>query len=236
MLPPGVTATPTAEPWRSSRTLVPSAQTSAPLDAERLRSAGCDTPPTSSEPASSTSPSSVSARRFATNHPCQLHGGNRYIVPGEPNPDAFECIARVGYLGPDTPMRDALFAAVQPEINGTGGCNEGFLRPDALLVVTLIFDSQDVKSWRTPKKVRDAVVAAKGGDPNAVVMAVVTWPTTNEAEKPGCTFTDLPDPLKELAALFPYHVIGDACADDYTPYLELAAEKVSEACGKFIPQ
>jgi hypothetical protein len=172
----------------------------------------------------------------ATNHACQLYGGNRYIIPGEPDADAFECIARVGYLGPDTPMRDALFAAVQPEINGPGGCNEGFIRPDALLVVTMIFDTDDVKSWKKPKQVYDAVVAAKGGDPDAIVTVVITFPTTNEAQTPGCTFGDFPDPLKDLAVLFPYHVVGDACAENYAPYLALGAEKVAEACGKFIPQ
>ena len=172
----------------------------------------------------------------ATNHACQLHGGNRYIIPGEPDPEAFDCIARVGYYGPDTPMREALYAAVQPELNGPGGCNAGFLRSDALLVITMIFDSQDANSWRSPKKVYEAVVAAKGGDPNAVVTVVITWPTTNDSQVPGCTFGDFPDPLKELAMLFPYNIIGDACADDYSPYLELAAGKVSEACGKFIPQ
>lgn len=172
----------------------------------------------------------------ATNHPCQLHGANRYIIPGEPDPNAFECIARVGFYGPHTPMRDALFAAVQPEINGPGGCNNGFLRPDALLVVTMIYDSADSKSWWKPQQVHDAVVAAKGGDPDAVVMVVITFPTTNEAQTPGCAFGDWPDPLKDLAGLFSYHVIGDVCADNYTPYLELAAAKVGEACGKFIPQ
>ncbi|MDC0670638.1 hypothetical protein [Nannocystis radixulma] len=133
-------------------------------------------------------------------------------------------------------MREALFAAVQPEINGPGGCNEGFLRPDALLVVTMIFDTMDVKSWRSPKKVYEAVVAAKGGDADAVVMVVVTWPTTNQAQNPDCAFGDVADPLKDLALLFPYHVIGDTCADSYAPYLELAAAKVGEACSKFIPQ
>ena len=87
---------------------------------------------------------------------------------------------------------------------------------------------------------RDSPPAAsfrvRGSIEKTIVAVVITYPTTNEAQKPDCAFGGGPDSLKELAVLFPYHVIGDACADDYAPYLELAAAQVGEACGKFIPQ
>jgi hypothetical protein len=52
----------------------------------------------------------------ATNKRCDLFGGNRYIVKGEPDPEAmFKCIATVGE-GPKTavPMTDDAGRARRP--------------------------------------------------------------------------------------------------------------------------
>jgi hypothetical protein len=51
----------------------------------------------------------------AANKLCDLHGGNRYIVSGEPNmTSALECIAKVGWSGGIPAMGDALIAALSP--------------------------------------------------------------------------------------------------------------------------
>jgi hypothetical protein len=80
-------------------------------------------------------------RALRANVPCDL-GGRRYITKDTPDiPSAFECIARVGVSGNNL-MGDALVAAVGPQLNASepepGGCNAGFLRDDALLVLTMI--------------------------------------------------------------------------------------------------
>ncbi|HEY0133891.1 MAG TPA: hypothetical protein VGB85_07420, partial [Nannocystis sp.] len=106
----------------------------------------------------------------AANRLCELYGGNRYIISGEPNMnDALECIAKVGWLGPAPPMGEALVAALSPKLNGPDGCNAGFLRDDALLVVVLISDHADQESFTWPHQWYDKIIEAKK-DPNAVVM------------------------------------------------------------------
>ncbi|MCY0992235.1 hypothetical protein OV203_34175 [Nannocystis sp. ILAH1] len=175
---------------------------------------------------------------YATNHPCELYGGNRYIIEGETDPDAFACIAQVGTFGDDPPLADTLVAAVSDELNGPGGCNEGFLRDDALLVFVFIMDNEDDESVLSAKKVHDAVVAAKGGDEHAVVgLAIIAQPLEGEPV-PGCVYDDglWPIHLREVIKTFDYHHEGNICADSYDGFFSEAADLVHEACNAFIPQ
>ena len=74
---------------------------------------------------------------------CDLAAG-RYITRDDPDPiAAFLCTAKVGSGGGiDTPA-DAMVAALSWPLLGTHGyptgCNQGFLRDDALLVVTITY-------------------------------------------------------------------------------------------------
>ena len=179
------------------------------------------------------------AGSFATNHICGLYGGRRYIIQGQPDLlEAFTCIAQVGISNPPSALGDALVAAISNKLNGAGGCNEGFLRKDALLVVTLIIDHEDEESKTLPTAWYDAVVAAKGGDPNAVVaLAITPQPLVGEYQ-PGCTFNDSgkPTKLEDLLQMFPYHAEGDPCAATYAPFFADAVSLVAEACDSYIPQ
>jgi hypothetical protein len=178
---------------------------------------------------------------YAANRSCELFGGNRYIISGEPNlADAIECIAKVGVSGGDPPMGDALIAALDPKINAEGGCNAGFLRDDALLVVALINDTNDTESTSWPYQQYDAIIKAKK-DPNAVVMlGVVPQPLKEgEQEKPGCVYQSDPinkGKIRDLIDRFPYRAYGDICAPSYAPFFDQAVELIGEACGQFVPQ
>ncbi len=175
----------------------------------------------------------------AANRQCELFGGHRYIVSGEPDlADAIECIAKVGVSGGEPPMGDALIAALAPKINAEGGCNAGFLRDDALLVVAFIIDSEDISSTSWPYQQYQAVVDAKGGDPNAIVALGVIAQPIKDPPVPGCAYNDIGDQYKMLQLLkkFPYHVEGDTCAPSYAPFFDQAADLIGEACGKFVPQ
>jgi hypothetical protein len=175
----------------------------------------------------------------AANRQCKLFGGNRYIISGEPDlADALECIAKVGTSGGDPPMGDALIAALDPKINAEGGCNAGFLRDDALLVVAFINDSEDINSTSWPYQQYQAVVDAKGGDPNAIVALGVIAQPIKDPPVPGCAYNNIGDQYKMLQLLkkFPYHVEGDTCAPSYAPFFDQAADLIGEACGKFVPQ
>ena len=176
---------------------------------------------------------------FAANKVCDLHGGNRYIVGDDPNiAGAFECIAKVGTSGADPPLGDAMIAALSAKLNGPKGCNEGFLREDALLVVVLIMDNADIKSKSYAKTQYEAIVAAKK-DASAVVMLAVVPQHLKEGEPmvPGCAYDEGgPLTFADLLSRFPYHEVGDTCAPSYAPFFEKAAAKIGEACGSFIPQ
>jgi len=171
----------------------------------------------------------------AANRHCELLGGNRYIISGEPNmDDAIECIAKVGWSGGDPPMGDALIAALGPKINAEGGCNAGFLRDDALLVIVLISDTEDSKSVSKPQQQYEAVVAAKGGDPNAIVaLAVTPQPMTDPDQT--CTYNDGDALVRHLINMFPYHHEGDTCAPSYAPFLDEAADLIEVACAGYVP-
>jgi hypothetical protein len=176
---------------------------------------------------------------YAANKLCDLSGGHRYIISSEPDmKGAFECIAKVGMSGGDPPMADAMLAALSSALNGPGGCNEGFLREDALLVVALITDTDDSGSKSYAKKQYEAIVAAKG-DPRAVVMLAVVGQPYQEGDPvlPTCSYdSNGIGGFQDLLPKFPYHVFGDICAASYAPFFDAAADKISEACGAFIPQ
>ena len=175
----------------------------------------------------------------AANKLCDLYGGHRYIVSGEPDmAGAFECIAKVGVSGGDPPMGEAVVAALSSKLNGLGGCNEGFLREDALLVVALISDVYDEASFTWPYQWYDAIIAAKKSPSAVVMLGVVPQPHEDgQPEIPTCTYDDDPGgKLRDLIDRFPYRVYGNTCSPSYAPFFDEAADKIGEACGSFIPQ
>ena len=171
--------------------------------------------------------------------PCSFAGDERYITANEPDlVSAFSCAAQVGIAG-DTDERqmDALLAAVSPELNAPGACNEGFLRDDAILVVTLLTDEAgdapddfDVGYWRDP------LVAAKNGNEEAIVMLGLL--SDGDPQNPGvCS-----GPQTQYAAKFIELVLSlthgswaSVCESDYQPFFESAADVVNEACEGFVP-
>ncbi len=175
----------------------------------------------------------------AANRRCELFGGNRYIISGEPKlDDALECIARVGVSGGNPPMGDALIAALAPDINAEGGCNAGFLRDDALLVVVLIKDNYDTESKSWPFQQYNAILAAKKDPDSVVMLGVVPQPLEDgEQEVPGCTYDNDPGgKIRDLIERFPNRAYGNTCAASYAPFFDQAADLIGEACGKFVPQ
>lgn len=177
----------------------------------------------------------------AANERCDLFGGNSYIISGEPNLDqALDCIAKVGWAGPSPPLGEAMVAALSYDLNKDGGCNAGFLRKDALLVVTFISDAADEASFTWPYQWYDAILAAKL-DPSAVVMLGIVPQLLVEGRPkvPGCSYEypfEMPGKLRDLIDMFPFHAYGDTCAPSYATFFENAASLISEACGSFVPQ
>ncbi|MBA3545873.1 MAG: hypothetical protein H0T76_05265 [Nannocystis sp.] len=161
------------------------------------------------------------------NKPCPIDGGGRYLKKDQTNlAETFACIAKVGASGYGL-LGQALTAAMQSNINDPGGCNPGFLRKDALLMVTFIATDPDVASDSkgTPAEWAQAVIDAKHGDDKSVVMLDIL----------GADECKLFDRICLLTEMFPYHHRENAWAVDYGPAFVKAASLVETACAGFAP-
>ncbi len=166
------------------------------------------------------------------NKPCPIDGGRRYLVKGQKDlAGTFECIARVGGSGWDS-LGQALTAAVAPPMNKLGGCNPGFLRDDALLMVTFIASNPDQKqSEGTPSQWAKAVIDAKHGDDKSVVMFNIGGCDCGPYEGECHPF----DRLCTLTTMFPYHHRIDVLTEPVGPGFAKAADLVETACAGFVP-
>jgi len=160
----------------------------------------------------------------ATNVPCKIDGDHRYLTKGQSElSETFACIAKVG-SGGGNEVGAALAAAVDPSMNGPGGCNDGFLRDDALLMVTMVSPGLDDSFTGSVKEWYEAVVAAKNGDPEAIVMFLIG--------NPECP--DYDDTCK-LAKKFPNVLVSDSDELDYGPAFDEASAMAEDACKVLIP-
>ncbi len=145
--------------------------------------------------------------------------------------ETFACVAQVGGSGRAW-MGEALAAALKLGINGPGGCNEGFLRDDALLMVTLIsntydYDLKPLGSAGSPETWRATVLAAKQDDAESVVMFSILDPG-----EPDCHPDDR---TCQMVKTFPYHLLIERDVPDYGPAFIEATELVDVACEGFTP-
>ncbi len=181
---------------------------------------------------------------------CGIAGERRYMLADQPDvAAAFECVAAVGTYGSgdERPMQAAA-ASVSPAQNGKGGCDEGFLRDDAILVLTFITDEEDDHdmgkgSPGDPMDWYDAVVAAKQGNEGAVVVLGLVGdsnlpggicPPGVDPNKNGNGAEDAPR-LQQFTQLFSHGVVGSVCAPDFTPFFTAAVGVIDAACDDFDP-
>ncbi len=128
---------------------------------------------------------------------------------------------------------DSLVAAMGTDLNGPGGCNEGFLRDDAILVVTFISDDPNYEDAGDAQSWYDAVVAAKGGNADAVVVLGLT-PNFD-----GCQNGSGPPKgahWSEFVALWGDKGLeASVCNLDYAPFFEQAVSIIDDTCDEFEP-
>jgi hypothetical protein len=196
----------------------------------------CDTPPPQLCDISTGAGQVGPLGEAASNEDCALAGGARYIQASEPDLlDAFSCIAKVGVDGSDgeRPM-DAMVSAVGPEHGEPGGCNEGFVRDDAILVITIITDEPDDFSVGDPADWADAVIAAKGGVPESVVVLGLV--PDGDLDMPLCGGEAVLAPrITEFLQLFDSSGRASICEPDYSPFFLDAVSVISVACDEFEP-
>ena len=163
----------------------------------------------------------------SSNKHCKIAGGRRYMTNEQPNlTETFACAAQVGTWGRNR-VADGMIASLAPGINGPGGCNEGFLRDDALLMITMLSTTvDDSKTLIYPWEWYDAVVEAKGGDASSVIAFLIGNAKCPFPEDYSCQF----------AKMFTHHVIIDHFEPDYSTGFDAATDLVELACEDFIPQ
>jgi len=178
---------------------------------------------------------------------CAVPDGKRYLtsaLDAATLKSTFQCIANVGITGSadEMPM-SALVEAVGP-LNGPGQCNEGFLRNDAVLVITVISD--DHSGWSgndnengfggTPQSWFDGVMAAKKG----VLENVVVLGLYAQLSDPFTCIAYAPREADQFIAFTKMFgsqgIIGTVCAPDYNnPFFQNAVALIDTTCEGFVP-
>jgi hypothetical protein len=169
---------------------------------------------------------------YTANAPC-LDGPLRYITADTPDlTGTFECLARVGASGYNK-LGDALVGAMGYQLNKAGGCNEGFIRDDALLMVTIIGPEDlagGADSQGTWQEWMQAVVDRKSGNLDAIVMFGLV------SSDPACIGTKNSGArLCTMIPKFPHHLHALLTTPDYGPVFDDAAALALAACSAFVP-
>ncbi len=172
-----------------------------------------------------------------------MHEEPRFMSDGDPDLAAtFACVGEVGTFGDgnEQPMA-AMLRAVDGEL--AQGCNAGFLRDDAILVVTFITDEEDEnKSPGDPTSWHADLVAAKGGNEDAVVVLGLFGDTDQPDavcepfDEKGEDGAEAGPRLRAFTASFGDHgVLGSVCEADYNPFFTEAVSIIDTACDEFVP-
>lgn len=168
----------------------------------------------------------------ASNKLCPTTEGRRYARSQDPQfHEAVDCLLHVGRSGTGkgyvalTPM-----AALKPGMVADGGCNAGFLRDDAMLVVVIVAITAGGSDTGTPMEWAQNLLAIKGGYEDGVVLVMLTDGVPPEPE---CG--DFSSKLRTFGELVPNHVLGCDTAPDFTPFVTAAVDKIDAVCDQFVP-
>lgn len=123
-----------------------------------------------------------------------------------------------------------------PRHQATDGCNEGFLRDDAILVLTFITNDPpspaNDDAVGDPQVWYDAIVAAKQGNVDAVVVTgIMLWDDVS------CHPFDIPTPpFIDFVDMWGDHgVKGSVCSDDFVSIFAEAVGVIDQTCDEFVP-
>ena len=169
------------------------------------------------------------AGQGAANYRCELTGGRRYITKYQASVSAaLDCVSDVGITGESPVAVERALAALDPAMNGPGGCNYGFLRPDALLLTVFASPRNGDISAYNPYVWAEQLRGAKG-DADALLIFVIS---RTEEEWGKCP---LPEgkavrPLSELTLWHEHAVHLDLCAPSYQAYYDALIGKIGAIC------
>jgi hypothetical protein len=172
---------------------------------------------------------------------CGLPGSDRFISLAQPNlVETFSCMATVGAFGNNDEQPIAAMLAANSDIqNAPGGCNAGFARRDAVLVVTLITNDEDDVSLGEPPDWLRYLLEQKGGEQDAVVVLGL-FGGASLLESPsnlGCRISSRGEApaLRQFVASLEHGAVASVCSADYSPFFAQSVESIGRACTDFIP-
>jgi len=163
---------------------------------------------------------------------CPIDGNKRYMTDSESDlKGTFQCVAEMGAAGNsnERPM-EAMLAALGPQTQ-PGGCHEGFLRDDAVLVVTFISDEEELGSPGDPTSWRNDLLALKGGNQTAVVVLALS----GDADTPGQECIPTPRMSSFVSSFGNLGFIESICEPNYDPFFQDAVDVIEYACDEYVP-
>jgi hypothetical protein len=174
--------------------------------------------------------------------------GMTWMAYGETLVTELACASAPGTMGdPDErPMQYAI-EALSPELQALDAPNEGFLRESGPLVLIVVTDEEDdfeaLTRWGSegdPPDWVEAFAATQDGHPQDVIPLMLIGIDTPNACPPvqwnGLEGAELAPRLQAFAESFPHHGVGDACAAEYTTFLNGAVPAVVDACNAWVPE
>ncbi len=176
---------------------------------------------------------------------CPFADGARYLADSQAAlSDTFACAASMGAWGGGEAAMSAMIAASSAELNAPGACNEGFLRDDAVLVVTIITDEEDFEdSPGDPASWKAELLANKGGNETAVVVLGLVGDTGEPGavcppdSEPGGVGAEASPRLRAFVESFGGRgFLGSVCEPDYGPFFDQAVAVIDSACTDFEPE
>jgi hypothetical protein len=195
---------------------------------------------------------------FSSNQVCGPYSsGLRFMTENDNLDNKFNCAARVGVSGNgDEHPIEALLTALRPPLTDVGGCNEGFLRDDALLVVVIITDEEDdhetaeTACSTTPEPGSpgdpgtwfDDLITVKGGEEDKIVVVSLVGPDAMAGDmcpmldkcNGGVVGAEVASRILELTRMFTYGFVGPVC-QDYGPIFQESIAVIKTACEEFGP-
>lgn len=184
---------------------------------------------------------------------CGLPEGRRFLQSSDKNEaEIFRCLGNQGITGAgDERTMGSVLGAVSTDLLAKDGCNAGFLRKDAILVVLFVTDEEDGAPSLTgaprgsdgsPAQWHQQLIAAKGGDSKGVVVVGLYGDVgkkdaiCDKAKPGGITGAQESPRLTQFVDLFGKHGrSGSVCAADYNPFLQDVVGLVSTSCDDFTP-
>lgn len=175
----------------------------------------------------------------AASQDCGVVGGRRFITSDE-QPDLGEtlkCISQVGYGNATSRPELAMLRALS-STSAAAECNDGFLRPDALLVI-VYYTYLGTKPYAGhPTEWADELYAHKDGDKDRVaVIGIIDDDTYDHPSVcPPGNGTYAEYSANFLHFQIEHKVEGSLCAVSYAPYFSEGLQLIADLCDAVIPE